>query len=314
MALKTIENKIKAVKKTRQVTKAMEAVSAVKMRKSQEKALLARPYAFGALSILEKITNRHPEWPVEHLVFREREMNTVLIVLITSDRGLAGILNTAVIRAAEALIRKHNLSNKNCAFITIGRKGYEYFTRRGYYILKNISYAELTNKETELGLEQDMLDSFVGGAYSHVYIGYSNFRSTFFQEPVLQQVLPLSVSALQKVVSGITPEKGKYAEFFKAQGSNGEKKISVAPYTYEPSEEEVFNSLIPSLLRIFVQQGLFEAEASEHSARMVAMKSAGDKADEMSKALTLSFNKARQSAITREVSEIIGGREALAEN
>lgn len=309
MSLREIKGKIRAVAKTRQVTRAMEAVSAAKMRKSQERALSARPYAISALRLLRRVSGSAEAR--ENSLMAERGMSKVLIVLITSDRGLAGALNSSVIKKTLSFMREKNLTKENVAFAAIGKKGYEYFSKRGYTIAREfqklgdapaISIIEEVSKYA--------LDAFKSGEYSHVYVAYSNFISTFAQEPKLHQALPLRFAEVSEVIQGITPVRGKYSELFKEESEKTEN--GAISYLFEPSPEVIFEGLVFDLFTVFVYHGLLEAKASEFSARMVAMRSASDKALEMGNALTLSYNKARQSNITREVSEIVGGVEAMA--
>mgnify|MGYP003393708819 FL=1 len=306
--LRDIKGKIRAVGKTRQVTRAMEAVSAAKMRRSQEKAIVARPYAVSAFHILRSLSQSIDKNQIS--LMQERAFTKPLIVLVTSDRGLAGSLNSAVLKKVNQFIASKNLARAEVGFVTIGKKGYEHYSKRGYTI---VQHAEKFVDAPEIFVVEEIakqvFELFESGAYSHVYVVYSNFISTFAQEPHFHQVLPLSFEGVDAMIKGITPTKGKYAELFKEE--NGENNHSII-YTYEPSIEEVLRGTILSLTTATIYHAVLEAKASEYSARMVAMRSASDKALEMGSALTLKYNKARQSAITREVSEIIGGIEALA--
>jgi len=301
MALKDIKSKIKATERTHKVTRAMEAVSAVKMRKTQSAALAGRPYARAALSILTRVAGT--EEVKRHPLAEHRDGSKLALVLITSDKGLAGGLNSGVLkRAVEALERR---DVADVSIYAYGKKGEEYFARRGYQIKK--SY-ENKGDDVPLSVMQELSDNlslgFLRGEYDKVIAVYSNFKSTFEQVPTLRRLLPLSLPALQDIVQGIIPTKGKWSS-----------DISLdAPATYEveSSDNNVLDVLIPRLVAVALYHMLLEAKASEHSARMVAMKSASDKSEEVAHDLTRIFNKIRQAAITREVSEIVGGREALA--
>ncbi len=303
MALKDIKNKIKSVDRTRKVTKAMEAVSAVKMRKSQGRALTARPYATSALSVLERMsvslaTVRHP-------LTDQREVKRVALVVVTSDKGLCGILNAAVIREAYLRAQSFNLPKESISIFAFGKKGAEFFERRGYTLqdrFENISDDVVIDDLTKVSNE--IASAFVDKQFDRVDVVYTNFRSTFEQNAITHTVLPLSLDTLSTVVRGITPEKGKFAEVDTRPGP--------AFYTIEPTAEEIVGSLISSLVGVLFYHALLESKASEHSARMIAMKNASDKSRDLSKALTRTFNKARQAMITREVSEIVGGIEAMA--
>lgn len=303
MALKDIKNKIKSVDRTRKVTKAMEAVSAVKMRKSQGRAITARPYATSALSILERLsvslsTIRHP-------LTERRDVKRVALVVVTSDKGLCGILNAAVIREAYLRAQSFNLPKESIAIFAFGKKGAEFFERRGYTLqgrFENVSDDVAIDDLSKVS--NDIAATFVDKQFDRVDVVYTNFRSTFEQNAITHTVLPLSLETLSTVVKGITPEKGKFATTDTLPGP--------AFYTIEPSAEEIIGSLISSLVGVLFYHALLESKASEHSARMIAMKNASDKSRDLSKALTRTFNKARQAMITREVSEIVGGIEAMA--
>lgn len=298
--LKSIKSKIVSYKKTGTVTHAMEAVSAVKMRKSQERALSGRSYAAAALTVLEKLSgtadvSRHP-------LMQERSGKTAIIV-VTSDKGLAGALNSGVIRRVEQEIRERGLDKSNCLILGFGRRGAEYFKSRGYRVAiertnisDGISEGELAGITTEIIGNEEI---------GTVLIAYQNFVSTFEQEPSIRQIVPIREESMRQIVAGIRPAKGKYAP------SGVAPESTPAAYTIEPDADTVLNILLPRLLNIAIFHVLLEAKASEHSARMVAMKSATDKAKEMAHSLTRTFNKVRQAAITREVSEITSGIEAM---
>jgi len=300
MALKQIKNKIKATERTSKVTKAMEAVSAVKMRKSQERALDGRPYAETALKILERVS--HTNDARRHPLFAEREHGKFCIIVITSDKGLAGSLNSAVIKEAMNVVSvypKHEVE-----LICFGKKGYEHFLRRGYSVA--LHYLNVSD-EVELNDMQEVVDlvseRFSSGDYRRVRIVYQSFISTFEQKAVVRQVLPIKDSAVKEIVDEIVPKRGKF--------SSSETESRIPAYTVEPALSAVYRVIFPLLIKIMVYHTLLESKASEHSARMVAMKNATDKAKEVSKILTLAYNKERQATITAEVSEITGGMEAM---
>lgn len=303
MSLKDIKSKIRSVNRTRQVTKAMEAVSAVKMRKSQSRELSGRPYARAALSILERLAPSLSS--IKHPLTEKRPEKRAALIVVTSDKGLAGVLNAAVLKEASRKIVELNLSKDAIDVFAFGRKAAEYFERRGYHLKERFN---TVSDDVSIGdythVARGIVDAFTLGAYDRADIVYTNFRSTFEQEAVWRRVLPLSSGAIRDIVTGITPEKGMFAGV-----SNG-----AAPsfYTVEPSPEEALGVLLPRLVSVELYHALLESKASEHSARMLAMKNASDKSRDVAKSLTRSFNKARQAAITREVSEIVGGIEAMA--
>lgn len=302
MALKHIKLKIQSVKKTSTVTRAMEAVSAVKMRKAQERALGGRAYAAAALTILERLSSAQ-EIKV-HPLAQQREGKTC-IVIITSDKGLAGALNSNVIRATEREIEARGLAKDDIIMIALGRRGGDYFLNRGYAVRSKHENVSDGISESDMRFVTDtVIDLHTKGEITSCLLAYMNFLSTFEQKPVVRQILPLTSELIREMVAGIVPAKGKYAGV-----AAGEKAPNT--YTIEPDAASIIKVLMPRLLNIAVYHGLLEAKASEHSARMVAMKSATDKAKEMAKSLTRTFNKVRQASITREISEITSGIEAM---
>lgn len=301
MALKDIKSKIKATERTHKVTRAMEAVSAVKMRKTQSTALAGRPYARAALSILARLSGsadiaRHP---LAHV----RDVQKVALVILTSDKGLAGALNSGVIKAATDAIASY--AANAVTVYAYGRKGEEYFARRGYRIARSFeNKKDFVDLSVMSDLSAELSLHFASGAYDEVFVAYSNFKSTFEQVPSVRRLLPLSLEGVEALVRDIVPEKGKWSELRAVE--------SPAAYSTEPDGAELLAYLVPHLVSVSLYHLLLEAKASEHSARMVAMKNASDKSEEVAHSLTRLFNKIRQAGITREVSEIVGGREALA--
>ncbi len=302
--LKEIKNKIKSVQKTRKVTRAMEAVSAVKMRKSQERARGARTYARSALRILGQVS--HIVEFAKHPLVAQNTTGTTVTILVTSDKGLAGSLNSAVIKLAEKFIANKDESKGGVKWICIGRRGLDWAERRGYEVIHSVSNVSDDVEEVEM---QDITDMIIKmqeqSKVRKVNVIYTNFKSTFEQEAVLRRILPLSHGALNDIVSGILPERGKWSA-----GGN-EDETRVADYKVEPNRNSLLEEVLPRLTNILVFHTLLENKASEHSARMVAMKNATDKAGEVSMLLKRKFNKARQAAITAEIGEITSGLEAM---
>lgn len=317
--LKAIKLKIRSVEKTQKVTKAMEAVSAAKMRKSQQRALGGRAYARAAVSILARVSGAkelkaHPlTRDAEKIIpgaagLRGDASGTTfsasqkaLYIVITSDKGLAGALNSAVLRAVWAEVKGHESTT---SVIAVGRKANDFFLARD---IKVEAYHPNTDAVSS-ALVRELVDAaaarFAAGETDIVKIAYQNFVSTFEQRPTIRTVFPLSLGELSAVVGDIVPARGVFAQ-------EAHEAHQPTTYSIEPSEGEVLDVILPRLASIFVYHALLESQASEHSARMVAMKGASDKASERRKEFTLDFNKARQAAITREVSEITGGMEAM---
>lgn len=300
MALKDIKAKIAATKRMNTVTRAMEAVSAVKMRKTQASAFAGRPYARAALSILARLSGSSDIG--NHPLATARDVKRTALVVLTSDKGLAGGLNSGVLKAASAAIA--DKPKDSVVVFAYGKKGEEYFSRR------NSVKRAFENKRDDVPLSimeelsAELSNGFLAGDFDEVIAVYPNFKSTFEQAPTARKVLPLSLEAISQLVADIQPVKGKW--------SDAPAVATPASYEVEPSGENILNFLIPKLVAVSLYHMLLEAKASEHSARMVAMKNASDKSKEVVRDLTRKFNKVRQAAITREVSEIVGGREALA--
>ncbi|MEK7452848.1 MAG: ATP synthase F1 subunit gamma [Patescibacteria group bacterium] len=309
MSLKSIKNKIRSISKTKQVTKAMESVSAVKMRKSQKSALDTRHYATHAFNILKRISGSI-DGATSHSLMTERDIKRTCIFIITSDKGLAGSLNSAVIKRVISNMTENKLDKNNAGIICIGRKGYEYFLKRGFKIEK---YYEKLGDDAPVTLLKDVSDLIVNLYENYEYdlfqIFYTNFISTAEQNAIAMTMLPIKYNEIKKIIEGILPKKGRYSKA--KEVIDGKDDNDVKLYLFEPGAKEILNELLPFLLNIQIYYSFLEAKASEHSARMVSMKNASDKADELSKDLKLSFNKARQASITREISEITGGIEAM---
>ena len=281
----------------------MEAVSAVKMRKSQERARGARAYAKSALRILAQVSSV-VEFAAHPLV-RQRKTGATAIVLVTSDKGLAGSLNSAVLKIAEKFVQNKDESKGGIKWVCIGKRAIDWAERREYDIVHTLK--DVSDNITEAELEdvtQKIVTMQEAGEVRKVNIIYTNFKSTFEQVAVMRRALPLSRGALNDIVEGILPEKGKLA-------TSLDDDAKVADYTIEPSRSGLLKEILPRLTNIIMFHSLLENKASEHSARMVAMKNATDKAGEVTTFLKRKFNKARQAAITAEIGEITSGLEAM---
>ena len=302
-SLKNIKLKIISYKKTGTVTHAMEAVSAVKMRKSQERALAGRSYAAAALSVLKRLAGTADA--ERHALVRE-QLGKTCFVVITSDKGLAGSLNSAVIRRVEDEIRSRALPKNDIVIIAVGRRGGDYFTSRGYEVrMKHENVGDGVSESDIRMVTDNILAWHAAGEIGACVIAYQNFLSTFEQEAGVRQIVPITQEMITDMVKHIRPVKGKYAP------AAAEEDKGPEVYTIEPDADEVLSVLLPKLLNTAIFHAFLEAKASEHSARMVAMKNATDKAKEMAGDLTRVFNKVRQATITREVSEITSGIEAM---
>ena len=284
--LKAIRKRISSVRNTQQITKAMKMVSAAKLRRAQEAAVAARPYAEKMTELLKNVTARVA---IEaHPLLQTREEKKIDLVLFTSDRGLCGGYNANLIRAAEAFIRRH-APDKEVELTLVGRKGADHFRRRRAPIAdRYLNVLTTAPDELAAAIGQKLISRFINRETDAVYILYSHFRSALSQVPTLEKLLPVSLSA-----------------------TDDAEPQQLTEYLYEPSIEQLLASLLPRITDVAVQRALLEATASEHGARMTAMDSATSNASKMIGSLTLQMNRARQASITRELMEIVGTAEAL---
>lgn len=314
--LHDIKKRIKSITSTRQVTKAMEAVAASKMRKAVDKTLASRDYSnlgWQLISDLAQVTEEkmHP------LLKHRDEIKKILCIFITSDRGLCGGLNSQVIRQLHGFFKKNE--DKEIEVIALGKKG--------QHVLKKIdkkivgAYEGMADDPTLLALRpiaQTALKGFIENKYDQVNIVFTDFKSALAQEPVVRQLLPLQ-EELEEIVGPESDSAQAVADREAAAGKKdkGEtsKSASEQPteYLFEPSPRRLLDSILPRLLEVQIYQAVLESTASEHSARMLAMRNATDSATEMIDELTLTFNQARQASITQEIAEIAAGRAALGE-
>lgn len=300
MALRDIKRRIKTTGNMRQITKAMEAVSASKMRKSQLAALGARLYSVKALEILANLGNVARN----HWFFSENKSDKIGILLVTSDKGLCGGYNAAVLKKADNLIKSHP---RDFEFIAVGKKATSYLKRRNYNVNGEfISFGDYAKPEETSPVARLISDRYKKGKYKEVWTIYTNFISTLKQEAALRKILPVDINFVKEIIEGVIPRYGKFSEKRK-----NEPGFFIYEYVLEPSPDEIFNTLIPSLFEIMIHHIILESNASEHSARMVAMRNASQNASDILKELALSYNKARQSEITKELLEVIAGKEAL---
>lgn len=301
---RAIKNRIKSTKNIQQITKAMEAVSAVKMRKSEGAAIKGREFALYAVDILKKIekslgkdtANLSP-------LFSKREIKKSCLVVIASDKGLAGAFNSNVLKASAEFVKN---STVGVDIVAVGKKSREFFERSKVSIKHSFEGAGDFVTLTEVkSISSYVVDIFEKKEYDMVDIIYTNFISALKQEVVHRPLLPLDEKALDTVIQNIIPETGRFSDFKKEALQNGKD------YKFEPSPESIVKHLVPKLVEIEVFHSVLEANASEHAARMVAMKNASENAKEVIGNLTIFYNKARQAQITKELIEITSGKEAL---
>jgi F-type H+-transporting ATPase subunit gamma len=282
--LKIIRKRITSIRNTQQITKAMKMVSAAKLRRAQEAALLARPYADKMNDILNNLSARVSR--AAHPLLATREEKRIQLVLVTSDRGLCGGYNANLVRAAEAFIRNHGVG-KEILLALVGRKGADYYRRRrGETGERYLNFLSTPAEELAAVIAEKLISRFIDGETDAVYLIYSHFRSALSQVPTLEKILPVALSEAKETEQ-------------------------LTEYLYEPGAEELLSSILPKITEIKIQRALLEATASEHDARMTAMDSATTNASKMMGSLTLQMNRARQASITRELMEIVGTAEAL---
>jgi len=284
---KEIRAKIKSVENTRKITRAMEMVAAAKMRKAQERMRAARPYAEKIRNVAAHLSRANPEYKHPFLVKRDSIKNVGLIV-ITSDKGLCGGLNTNVLRLAIGRMKTWEGEGKGIVVSPIGNKGFGFMNRIGAEVKSHmIGLGDTPHIEKLIGAVKVMLDAYVAGEIDAIFLSYNHFINTMKQEPVMEQVLPLTSEKLET------------------------KSEVTWDYIYEPDAKEVVDELLVRYVESLVYSAVTENMASEQSARMVAMKAASDNAKSVIGELKLVYNKARQAAITREISEIVAGAAAV---
>jgi F-type H+-transporting ATPase subunit gamma len=292
---KEIRGKIKSVENTRKITKAMEMVAASKMRKAQDRMRAARPYAQRIASITANLSKANPEY--RSPLMREPEAGkarNVGFIVVTTDKGLCGGLNTNVLRAVTSRMREVQAAGGRISTVAIGNKAFGFLNRAGANVVAHaVQLGDTPSLERLIGPVKVMLQMFVDGKLDEVVLCFTRFINTMKQEPMMVPLLPLSAEAM--AVEAAEKDAGGHAW----------------DYIYEPDANVVIDELLKRYLEALVYQGVAESMASEMSARMVAMKAATDNAGNLINELKLIYNKTRQAAITKELSEIVGGAAAV---
>ncbi|MHA2942136.1 F0F1 ATP synthase subunit gamma [Ralstonia mannitolilytica] len=287
---KEIRTKIKSVQNTRKITKAMEMVAASKMRKAQERMRAARPYAEKIRNVAAHMAQANPEY--QHPFMVTRDVKRAGLIVVTTDKGLCGGLNTNVLRAVTNQLRDLQNKGVETQATAIGTKGMQFLGRVGAKVVSNVVHlGDTPHLEKLIGAIKVQLDAFAAGEINAVYLAYTRFINTMKQEPVVEQLLPLTADKLSQ--------------------SDAEKQAYSWDYIYEPDAQTVVDELLIRYVEALVYQAVAENMASEQSARMVAMKAASDNAKNVIGELQLVYNKTRQAAITKELSEIVGGAAAV---
>lgn len=298
--IKEIRNKIKSVQNTRKITKAMEMVAASKMRKAQDRMRAGRPYATKVREIAANLMQAHPDYRHPYMV--EREVRSAGVVVVSTDKGLCGGLNTNIMRLVLARLKDFQQKGITVQFTALGNKGAATLSRIDAKIVsQEVQLGDRPNLERLIGAVKVQLDDFVAGKIDAIYLATNRFVNTMKQEPIFVRLLPLP--------SGL-------ADPFQTEGEepapNGVTKSQYGwDYIYEPDAKSVIDDLLLRYVEGLVYQAVAENMASEQSARMVAMKAASDNAKKVIEDLQLVYNKTRQAAITKEISEIVGGAAAV---
>ena len=288
---KEIRGKIKSVENTKKITKAMEMVAASKMRKAQDRMRAARPYAEKVRNIAAHLGEANPEYV--HPFMKSNDVKKTGLIVVTTDKGLCGGMNTNVLRAVTAKLRELQGEGVQTETVAIGNKGLGFLTRVGAKVVSQATQlGDTPHLEKLIGPVKVLLDQYEKGELNAVYIAYTRFINTMKQESVIEQLLPLSAEQMQQE----TRDSGKQHSW---------------DYLYEPDAQSVIDDLLVRYVEALAYQAVAENMASEQSARMVAMKAATDNAGNVINELKLVYNKTRQAAITKELSEIVAGAAAV---
>ena len=288
---KELRTKIKSVENTKKITKAMEMISVSKMRKAQERMRAARPYSEKIRNIATNLGKANPEYV--HPFLKSNDGKSIGFILVTTDKGLCGGLNSNLFRQITLKLRDTQSAGKTPLTVAIGGKGLGFLNRIGAKVVSHITHlGDKPHLDKLIGPVKVLLDAYIKGEVSAVYLSYNKFVSTMRQEPVLEQLLPLSAAKMQ--------------EETKASGTQ-----AAWDYIYEPDAQAVIDDLLVRYAEALVYQSVAENMASEHAARLVAMKAATDNAGNVIAELKLIYNKTRQAAITKELSEIVAGAAAV---
>ena len=288
---KEIRGKIKSVENTKKITKAMEMVAASKMRKAQDRMRAARPYSEKIRNIANNLGKANPEYT--HAFMQANDVKAAGFIVVTTDKGLCGGMNTNVLRVVTGKLREMQAAGELAQAVAIGNKGLGFLNRVGVKVLAHVTQlGDTPHLDKLVGPVKVLLDAYAKGELKAVYLCYTKFINTMKQEPVVQQLLPLSAAAMEAESKASGTQHGW-------------------DYIYEPDAQAVIDELLTRYVEALVYQGVAENMASEQSARMVAMKAATDNAGSVIGELKLVYNKTRQAAITKELSEIVAGAAAV---
>jgi F-type H+-transporting ATPase subunit gamma len=294
---KAIKRRIKSVGSTKKITKAMEMISAVKMRRAVASVLATRSYASYAWQMLTDVARKTSM--SSHPLLDKRPVKKIALVLVASNRGLAGGFNSRILVEADNFVKKAKTAGAEVDILVNGRRGKKIFTQFGHNVTAEFEKMDLTMKIEEVApLANMIVKEYAEKLYDEVHLVYTDYISAIKQTARIKKLLPLDNSKDEMLGSAGIGEANK-------------EKLSSAEFIFEPEASRVLESLLPRLIEMQVYQAILESDASEHSARMMAMRNASDAAEDMIKELNYNYNKARQAAITQEISEIVSGAAAL---
>ena len=301
-----LRRRIRSVKNTQQITKAMKMVAASKLRRAQERIMNARPYAVQMQRVLGSVASRVDPSIHPLLTARDPRLESrTLLIVVTADKGLCGGFNTNVLKAGGSYVAD---SRQPCTLGLVGRKGRDFFVRRGFEVMfEQIGIFQKLRYEDARAIAQTAMDAFLGGHVDRVMLVYNEFRSVMTQRVVVDQLLPI---ARAEVLSGSGVAGSDPGSGFAPVAAGGDPRAQI-DYLYEPTAQEIFNQLLPRYVEVQVYRALLESNAAFFAAQMTAMDTATKNSAEMIGALTLYMNKVRQAAITREIIEVVSGAQAL---
>ncbi len=297
-SIREIKRRIKSVKNISQVTRAMQMVAASKMRRAQEQAMASRPYAIKSWEILKHLAAQVGVQQLHPLLVHRGLVKNIAIILITADKGLSGAYNGNIVRHTVRFMTEKG--RENARLITVGRKGRDLMLRYGRNVIADFTDLTSRPKLSDISpIARLAIDSFLAGEQDEVYLAYTGFVNTLKQETTIRMLLPISASNEESKVM--------------SQHLESDSEVSSVQYIYEPSPDVLLDIILRRFTELQVYQAVLESLASEHSARMVAMQNATENANQLVDDLTLTYNKIRQDAITKEMLDIVGGANALAQ-
>lgn len=298
--IRDIKRRIKSINNTKKITKAMEMIASAKMRKATQRVVASRPYAQRAWQILQSVT-KGKSAKVHPLLVKRDRVQSVAVIVISSNRGLCGSLNQQILKVAEEVARDYHERSVTVSFISVGKKVGKALVRRGYSVVAD--YVKPDAGETILDLKpiiDHVISEYIAGTYDEIDILYTDYISSLKQEARVKRLLPFSIRSDSHL--------GRVGTSSRAPTESSPGRVR---YAFEPSVSQVLTEIIPRIVETYAYQALLESNASEHAARMLAMRNASDSAGTMIDDLTLTFNQARQAGITREIAEIAAGKAAL---